>query len=96
MIFERSLIPERFQHLISHLETDDHEGMMEVLEERFGQGCLVVQDIVNQIERMKPVTSDKGFIEFVEKVEQMKLNLEALHLLDELANHSCISSPNYR
>ena len=92
----QNAIPERFQHLISHLETDDHEGMMEVLEERFGPGCLVVQDIVNQIERMKPVTSDKGFIEFVEKVEQMKLNLEALHLLDELANHSCILNPNYR
>ena len=57
----QNAIPERFQHLISHLETDDHEGMMEVLEERFGPGCLVVQDIVNQIERMKPVTNDKGF-----------------------------------
>ena len=81
----------QFQHLISHLEADDHKGIMEVLDERFGQGCLVIQDIVNQIEKMKPVTTDKGYIEFVEKVEQMKLDLQALDMLDELANHSNIS-----
>ena len=36
----------------------DHEGMMDVLEERFGSGCLVIQDIVQQIKKMKPVVNE--------------------------------------
>ena len=87
----KNAVPEKYLHLISHLSTSDHEGMMDVLEKRFGSGCLVIQDIVQQIKKMKPVVNEKGFIEFVEKVEQMKLDLEGLNLLDELANHNCIS-----
>ena len=44
-----------------------------MLENRFGPSCLVVQDIVSQIEKMKIITTDKGFIEFVEKLEKIKL-----------------------
>ena len=51
----------------------------------------MIQDIVQQIRKMKPVVNEKGFIEFVEKVEQMQLDLEGLNLLDELANHTNIS-----
>ena len=87
----KNAVPDKYLHLISHLSTSDHEGMMDVLEEKFGSGCLVIQDIVQQIKKMKPVVNEKGFIEFVEKVEQMKLDLEGLNLLDELANHICIS-----
>ena len=79
----KNAVPEKYLHLISHLSTSDHVGMMNVLEEKFGKGCLVIQDIVQQIRKMKPVVNEKGFIEFVEKVEQMKLDLEGLNLLDE-------------
>ena len=51
----------------------------------------MIQDVVLEIEKMKPVINDKGFLTFVEKIEQMKLDLEAQNLLDELANHSNIS-----
>ena len=77
----KNAVPGKYLHLISHLSTSDHEGMMDVLEKRFGSGCLVIQDIVQQIKKMKPVVNEKGFIEFVEKVEQMKLDLEGLNLL---------------
>ena len=48
------------------MDTSNHEEMMQVLDDKFGPSCLVVQDIVNQVEKMKLVTTDKGFIEFVQ------------------------------
>ena len=87
----KNSIPDKFLHLINHLPTSDHVGMMEVLDDRFGSGNLVIQEIVQQLRKMKPVITDKGVVEFVEKVEQMKLDLEGLNLLEELANHTNIS-----
>ena len=63
----KNAVPDKFLHLINHLQTSDHEAMMKILEEKFGQGSLVIQDIFLQIERMKPVINDKGFVSFVEK-----------------------------
>ena len=54
----KNAVPEKYLHLISHLSMTDHEGMMDVLEERFGSGCLVIQDIVQQIKKMKPVVNE--------------------------------------
>ena len=87
----KSAIPVKFHHLINHLSTSDHVGMLKVLDERFGTGNLVIQEIVQQLKKMKPVITDKGFVEFVEKLEQMKLDLDGLNLLDEIANHMHIS-----
>ena len=62
----RDAIPEKHRHLISHLDRSNHAEMMNVLERKFGTKMLVVQDIISQVEKMKPVTTDKMFIEFVD------------------------------
>ena len=62
------------------MKLDRNGRMMEILMDKFGQSCLVVEDVVNQIEKMKPVTTNKGFIEFVEKLERFKLDLETLEV----------------
>ena len=59
----RDAIPEKHRHLISHLGRSNHAEMMNVLERKFGTKMLVVQDIISQVEKMKPVTTDKMFIE---------------------------------
>ena len=86
----RDAIPEKHKHLISHLDTSNHIEMMSILEKKFGDKSLVVQDIISQVEKMKVVTNDKMFIEFVEKLQKVKLDLDTLKLTSEIANASCM------
>ena len=87
----RDAIPEKHKHLISHLDTSDHTAMMDILEKKFGSKTLVVQDIVAQVEKFKEITTDRGFIDFVEKLQKVKLDLESLSLSSEIANAGYIS-----
>ena len=86
----KDAIPERFQHLVSHLDKSNHPEMMTILEKKFGTKNLVVQDIIAQLEKMKVVTTDKMFIEFVEKLQKIKLDLDSLNQTGEIANASCM------
>ena len=86
----KDAIPEKYKHLVSHLDTSNHVEMMSILEKKFGSKILVIQDIVSQIEKMKAVTSDRMFIEFVEKLQKIKLDLDSLGQTGEIANATCI------
>ena len=45
----KDAIPEKFQHLVSHLDKSNHVEMMTILEKKFGTKNLVVQDIISQL-----------------------------------------------
>ena len=87
----RDSIPPKHAHLVQHLDTSQHEEMMTILEDKFGTKDVVVIDIISQIEKMKGITTDKGFIEFVEQLEKIKLDLETLGQISEIANAGYIS-----
>ena len=61
---------------------------MRILQKKFGTKNLVVQDILSQLEKVKSVTTDKMFIEFVEKLQKAKLDLDSLKMTSEIANAS--------
>ena len=42
------------------------------------------------MEKLKIVTTDKMFIDFVEKLLKMKLDLESLKQIGEMANATCM------
>ena len=86
----RNAIPKKFVHLINNFELADWKGMLEVLTEEFGASYLVVDDVVAQIERIKPVINDKTFLDFVEKLEKIQRDLKALDLVEEIANSAMI------
>ena len=86
----RNAIPRKFVHLVHNHELADYKGMMEVLTVEFGASYLVVDDVVAQIERMKPVINDRTFLEFVEKLENIQRDLKALNLVEEIANSAMI------
>ena len=46
----------------------------------------MVDDIVSQIEKMKPRTTDKAFLEFVEKMEKINIDLTTLGKVQADAN----------
>ena len=58
-------IPKKHQHLIDNLSMDKHLEMMQILTRKFGESQLTVAEVVSEICNMKPVTSDKMFIEFI-------------------------------
>ena len=37
----REAVPEKFKHLIGHLDTSNHTGMMQVLEKKFGPSRIL-------------------------------------------------------
>ena len=79
-------IPQKHQRLINHLELANHKEMMEVLALEFGRSRLVVDDIVSQIEKRKPITTDKAFLEFVEKMEKIIIDLTTFGKIQAVAN----------
>ena len=87
----RESIPVKHTHLVQHLDTSQHAEMMDILEDKFGTKDVVVIDIISQIEKMKSITTDKGFIDFVEQLEKIKLDLETLGQISEIANAGYIS-----
>ena len=45
--------------------------MMPILAAEFGTTRQIVESVVSEIERLKLVTSDVGFIDYVEKLEKV-------------------------
>lgn len=63
---------------------------MNALTKKFGQSRLVVDSVIGEMERMKTITNDKQFLDFVEMLEKICWDLEALKLEGEIANSTVI------
>ena len=63
---------------------------MEILTKKFGASWLVVDDVVSQIKKLKVVTTDRGFVEYVEKLEKIQRDLIALNIIEEIANSTVL------
>ena len=46
--------------------------MLQILSDKFDASWLVIDDVVSQIEKIRAVSTDKGFVEFVEKFERIE------------------------
>ena len=64
---------------------------MTILEKKFGTKDLVIIDVISQVENMKTITMDKGFIKFVEQLEKIEIDLETLGQIPKIANTGYIS-----
>ena len=68
-------IPAKHQHLINNIDLPNHQEMMKALTDKFGCTRLVIDDVVSQMEKMKVVSTDKGFIEFVCPLSVVQINI---------------------
>ena len=84
-------IPAKHQHLVANVKLENHVEMMKILAEEFGTVDRIVDSVVSEMERIKPVNSDKAFVEFVEKIEKMHRDLKTVDMLREIVNASNIS-----
>ena len=84
-------IPEKHRHLINHLELKCHSEMMKILVSEFGRSRLIVDDVVGQLSKINPVTTDKSFLDFVEILEKIHFDLTTLNKISAVANPTILS-----
>ena len=65
-------VPQRWHHLIDNLALDQHKEMMKILTTKFGSSRVIVDEIVSEIKRMKLVTSDQMFVQFVDSIDKIQ------------------------
>ena len=79
-------IPEKHQHLVANVDIDNYKEMMKILAEEFGTVDQIVDSVVSEMEKLKPINTDKAFIEFVEKIEKIHRDLKTVDMVGEVAN----------
>ena len=87
----KNAIPEKNRYLLANVDINDYKEMMTILERKFGGGRKVVDAAVSDLEKLKTPATDKEFVKFVEMIESIHRDLEALDLVAEVANASVIS-----
>ena len=65
--------------------------MMSILTSKFGSTRRVVDSIITDIDKLKIVSTDKMFIEFVEKIKRINRDATTVKIVDEIANATIIS-----
>ena len=84
-------IPKKHEHLIDNLPVENHQEMMKILTKKFGSSRFIVDEIVSQIRGMKPVTTDRMFIEFVETIDRIHRDLVELDMEAEIATTNMVT-----
>ena len=87
----KQAIPQKHKHLIANVEIADYKKMLEILSQKFGTKKQVIDSIINEIEKTKPIDRDRKFIDFVELVEKIKRDAEATNMINEVATAGMIA-----
>lgn len=70
------------------VKSDNHDTT-----KKFGASCPEIGDVIIQLKKMtqmKVVDTDEGFVEYVEKLEEIQKDLSALNIIGEIANKATI------
>lgn len=93
-VYFKQAIPARLRYLLDKCALSEWRKMKDIIKDELGTARHVVDNVVTEIKRMKPVTgekADKMFVEFVEKVERIVRDLTSDGLLQEISNNVVIS-----
>ena len=92
-MYLKQAVPEKYEHLIANVDLSNWVQMMTILQGKFGRPFLIVEGVVSDIEKIKPITgekADKLFVDFVETLEKIEQDLECQNLLSEVSNATVI------
>ena len=90
-LYLKQAIPKKDMHVLANVSLDKYEEMMVILADKFGTTRRVVDSIVSEIEKLKVVTSDKMFVEYVEKLEKINRDVITVKMVEQVANEAVIS-----
>ena len=89
-------IPRKYHHLVDNLALDQHKKMMKILTTKFGSHRVIVDEIVSEIKKMKQVTNDKMYVNFVDSIDKIQRDLVELKLEQEIANTTIVSELEFK
>ena len=69
-VYLRQAVPTQHRHLLDDTELVNWHEMMSVLKDKFGTSKLVAGNVLTDLRGIRPITSDGGFVNFVEKVQR--------------------------
>ena len=90
-LYLKQAVPAKDAHILVNVDLENYNEMMSILATKFGSTRRVVDSIITDIERLKIVTTDKMFVEFVDKLERIKRDVTTINIVDEIANATIIS-----
>ena len=74
LLFKQAL-PEKLKHLISTIDLDNWEEKIDTIEREVATPKIIVDQVTNEIDRVKVATSDKAFVEQVKSLEKIVWDL---------------------
>ena len=72
----KSCIPSKWKYLLDGVDNDDHIEMMDILTKKFGRARVIVDECTSDIRKMKVISTDQEFIDFVVRIDKIKRDLE--------------------
>ena len=82
-LYMKQAIPSKDLHLITNVDVENHAEMMRILSAEFGTTRQIVDSVVSEI------SSDKMFLEYVEKLEKINRYLKTMKMVEEVAICLC-------
>ena len=89
-LYLKQAIPNKHLHLVANVDIENHSEMMDILAAEFGTSRLIVDSVVSEIEKLKVVSTDKMFLDYVEKLEKINRDLITVNMMEEVANATVI------
>ena len=90
-LYLKQAIPAKDVHILTNVSLDDYKEMMSILSAKFGSTRRIIDSIITDIDKLKVVTTDKMFIEYVERLEKINRDVVTVKIVDEIANATVIS-----
>ena len=90
-LYLKQAIPAKDVHILNNVDLDNYTEMMSILSAKFGSTRRIVDSIITDIDKLKVVTTDKMFIEYVERLERINRDVVTVKIVDEIANATVIS-----
>ena len=84
-------IPDSYKYLLDKYDLSEHVKMMDTLTQKFGRPRVIIDECTAEIKKMKKLTTDNEFINFVDHLDKLKRDLSQLNLLSDVANTTVIS-----
>ena len=70
LLFKQAL-PDRLKHLVSNLDLKDWGEMIRIIQEEVAMPKIIIDQITQEIDKLKILTTDKAFIEQVSNLEKI-------------------------
>ena len=90
-LYLKQAVPPKDSHILANVELENYKEMMNILSSKFGCTRKVVDCIITDIDKLKIVTTDKMFVDYVEKLERINRDVSTIKITDEIANATVIS-----